>query len=283
MTDIKTRTADGEDVRSLLSWAEMEGWNPGIDDAHAFHAADQQGFFVACVNDDPVAGISLVKQNPRQAFLGLYLCLPQYRGRGLGLAVWEQALGYAGDCAIGLDGVPEQQENYQRSGFVYQHRTIRYAGQLPEATGQQLTTHSRQYQAAEFDAIVSLDAETGGVLRETFYRSWLCASATRHSFVYEEHEEITGFITIRRCVSGFKIGPLLAKNTRCARELIARAASVAGPESVSIDVPEVNGAGIELAQQLQLLPVFETARMYKGAIPTMQPNAVFGVATLELG
>lgn len=46
MIDIMTRTASGKDVSRLLSWAEMEGWNPGIDDARAFHAADQEGVFV---------------------------------------------------------------------------------------------------------------------------------------------------------------------------------------------------------------------------------------------
>jgi hypothetical protein len=38
-----------------------------------------------------------------------------------------------------------------------------------------------------------------------------------------------------------------------------------------------------LAQDRGLVPVFETARMYTGAIPTLRLERVFGVTTLELG
>ncbi len=30
-----------------LQWAQREGWNPGLQDAEAFYAADLHGFFVA--------------------------------------------------------------------------------------------------------------------------------------------------------------------------------------------------------------------------------------------
>jgi len=38
-----------------------------------------------------------------------------------------------------------------------------------------------------------------------------------------------------------------------------------------------------LAQDLGLAPVFETARMYTGAIPLLRLERVFGVTTFELG
>jgi hypothetical protein len=38
-----------------------------------------------------------------------------------------------------------------------------------------------------------------------------------------------------------------------------------------------------LAQELGLTPVFETARMYTGAIPPLRLERVYGVTTFELG
>jgi hypothetical protein len=38
-----------------------------------------------------------------------------------------------------------------------------------------------------------------------------------------------------------------------------------------------------LTQDLGLSPVFETARMYTGPIPSLQIARVFGVTTFELG
>ena len=44
---IHHRTMTPDDLRTVLDWAAAEGWNPGHDDATAFHAADPEGFFVA--------------------------------------------------------------------------------------------------------------------------------------------------------------------------------------------------------------------------------------------
>ena len=39
------RTATLADVQNMLDWATSEGWNPGLEDAAAFYAADPEGFF----------------------------------------------------------------------------------------------------------------------------------------------------------------------------------------------------------------------------------------------
>ena len=52
---------------------------------------------------------------------------------------------------------------------------------------------------------------------------------------------------------------------------------------VFLDVPAVNREAVALAESLGLAPVFETARMYTGAIPPLRLERVFGVTTFELG
>ena len=52
---------------------------------------------------------------------------------------------------------------------------------------------------------------------------------------------------------------------------------------VFLDVPAVNRDAIALAEALGLKPVFETARMYTGAIPPLRIDRVFGVTSFELG
>jgi hypothetical protein len=48
-------------------------------------------------------------------------------------------------------------------------------------------------------------------------------------------------------------------------------------------VPGINVEAIALAQDFGLAPVFETARMYTGAIAPLQLERVFGVTSFELG
>ena len=80
---IEYRTASIQDLYLMLDWAAEEGWNPGSDDAAAFHAADPKGFFLAMDDSAPVAAISVVNHSDTFAFLGLYIALPSHRRKGI--------------------------------------------------------------------------------------------------------------------------------------------------------------------------------------------------------
>ena len=77
-----------DELDTVLSWAADEGWNPGLADAEAFHAVDPEGFFKATVKGEPVAAISVINHDSENSFLGLYLCRPEWRGRGIGFKTW---------------------------------------------------------------------------------------------------------------------------------------------------------------------------------------------------
>ncbi len=105
------------DLALALEWAAAEGWNPGLNDAHCFYAADPQGFFVGELDGVPVGCVSAVRYGSGFGFLGLYIVKPEHRGQGFGLELWRAAMDHLGDRLIGLDGVVAQQENYRKSGF----------------------------------------------------------------------------------------------------------------------------------------------------------------------
>ena len=50
-----------------------------------------------------------------------------------------------------------------------------------------------------------------------------------------------------------------------------------------LDVPEPNRDAVALARSRGLAPVFETARMYTGAVRDVAIHRIFGVTTFELG
>jgi hypothetical protein len=68
-----------------------------------------------------------------------------------------------------------------------------------------------------------------------------------------------------------------------AERVFAALVAAAGGGDVFLDVPEVNRDAVALAQGQGLAPVFETARMYTGAIRPLRLERVFGVTTFELG
>src|SRR4051794_28615575 len=110
------RPLSGAELNLALDWAAAEGWNPGLGDAACFRRADEGGFLGLFLGDRMVASISVVAYDSALAFLGLYIVLPEFRGRGLGLTLWQAGIARLGDRVVGLDGVVAQQENYARSG-----------------------------------------------------------------------------------------------------------------------------------------------------------------------
>ncbi|HPZ33449.1 MAG TPA: GNAT family N-acetyltransferase, partial [Methanoculleus sp.] len=84
-----------EEVEIAVDWAEQEGWNPGIHDAEAFHAADPEGFFIAELDGEPIGSISVVNYSEAFAFAGLYIVKPEYRNRGYGSRLFAAGMAHA--------------------------------------------------------------------------------------------------------------------------------------------------------------------------------------------
>ena len=259
-----------------LDWAASEGWNPGLDDAEAFYATDPQGFFVARDAGQPVAAISVVNQSDDLAFLGLYLCLPAYRGQGIGYGLWQHALAHAGDRVVGLDGVPDQQDNYRKSGFELVSQTYRFAGPLTGAPSDSV----HPVEPGDLDALIALDTQANGYAKPAFLINWLQDSETRKTVVLGTPAR--GFATIRACRAGHKIGPVIAATLDDAEALIRAAAHAAGAVEAIIDVPDDCSPLMEFCRAQGLEVSFNTARMYRGTAP--EPGAALRtVATMELG
>ena len=274
------RTATLDELRLALDWAAAEGWNPGRGDAAAFHAADPDGFFVAEVAGAPVAAISVVNHSDSFAFLGLYLCRPEYRGQGIGYGLWQHALVHAGGRTVGLDGVAAQEANYAKSGFVRTGATMRFVGKLPPQTHSDI----RAMSPSDLHDLAALDAAANGITRPAFLNAWLTETETRKTVVLGDSGAITGFATARLCRDGVKIGPIVAPRTEdalaLAKAALARLAT--GPTETAIDLPEANSALTSELGALGFANTFTTARMYRGPAPTTGPN-LHAIATMELG
>ncbi|MGC8202563.1 GNAT family N-acetyltransferase [Aliiroseovarius sp. PTFE2010] len=271
------RTATPREVAQMLDWAADEGWNPGLDDAAAFYGADPGGFFVAEIAGAPVAAISVVNHSRDYAFLGLYLCRPEHRGKGVGFGLWQHALDHAGARTVGLDGVPEQEANYARSGFVLTGRTRRLIGRL---SAKPLTLPPARPE--HIAGLMALDGAANGVIRPAFLDEWLRNGPTRKTVVLQNGAEITGFATARACHEGCKIGPIVAPNADDALHLAQQAAAALGIRDVIIDVPDHAVGFGGLLRGIGFNETFATARMYRGA-PARMSGALCAVATLELG
>jgi GNAT superfamily N-acetyltransferase len=277
--DVRVMTRAELDL--AVDWAAREGWNPGVDDARAFHASDPRGFFVGVQDGEPVASISLVAYDEAFAFLGFYIVKPALRGRGFGLALWRGAMARRGRPLIGLDGVVTQQGNYAKSGFRLAYRNIRFGGPAP-AVAAEAKHPTVSVADLPFDRVLAYDRAFFPAPRPAFLSLWL-APRLGAALALLDGERIIGLGAIRACRQGFKIGPLYADDEAAGQSLFLRLAAHASGGDIFLDVPEPNAAALRLAERHGLKPVFETVRMYTGPAPDIPLKRLFGVTSFELG
>ncbi|WP_421726171.1 GNAT family N-acetyltransferase [Bauldia sp.] len=279
MDGLAIRPATLDDVRMMADWAAAEGWNPGHDDHHAFYGADPNGFLVGWQGDEPISCISAVTYDDTYAFLGFYICRPEFRGRNAGFRLWQEGIQHVGDRTIGLDGVVDQQPKYKRSGFVLSERNIRFTGVLD-------TTPSGASEIRELTGptpdLVAYDRGLVPAERSRFLAHWINPDH-RRALVWHDDGAIRGYGVIRPCRVGYKIGPLFADRPEIADALLRDLVAPVGPAEVALDVPEPNANGLALVERYGMKPSFETARMYRGPAPTLPLDRVYGVTTFELG
>ncbi len=282
--EIHTMTQDQVDFAIQL--AADEGWNPGLHDASCFYNTDPCGFFIGVLDGRPIGCISAVSYKASSGehpfgFIGCYIVVPAYRGLGYGIQLWKRAISYLSNHNVGLDGVLEQQSNYRKSGFKYAYRNIRFMSVAPQSYSDASGIVSLP--TVPFENICMYDQRFFPSQRREFLRYWINMPDSR-AVACLEGSVITGYGVIRKCLGGYKIGPLFADRDEIAETLFTSLSSYAEPGSpIYLDVPEKNAAALTLAARHGMTKVFETARMYTGDEPSIFVDGVYGVTTFELG
>lgn len=285
------RPATQSEFETVTAWAADEGWNPGLKDLDAFYTADPEGFLIGIFDGDIVGSISVVKYGADYGFLGFYIVHPKYRGKGFGLQIWNAGMARLAGRTIGLDGVVEQQDNYRKSGYKYAYDNIRYQGIVSESHLSSLETAHLALEIKvvtknDVEQLSDLDKNCFGAERGSFLHSWLSDEKLefRQSMMAMNDGLTTGFGTIRKCIDGYKIGPLFAEDLPTAKQLLGALIDGIPPSSlITLDVPEPNAQAVMLAEGLELDPVFSTARMYRGIPMSVKIEQIFGITTFELG
>ena len=281
--DFTVRTMRCDEVGLAVELAAREGWNPGLHDAAAFHAADPGGFLLAEHQGELLGCIAAVAYGTGFGFIGLYIVQSAWRGHGIGLRLWNAGMARLAGRVVGLDGVPAQQGNYRRSGFALAWQNKRFAGSSRRLVGPAFA-ELVPLASVDFAALCADDRRVFPAPREAFLRAW-AAMPGATGFAWVEHGRMAGWGVIRRCREGHKIGPLVADTPQIADALhAALCASVPAGETVFLDVPLPNADAVALAERHGLRGVFETARMYAGGnAPACELQRVYGITSFELG
>ena len=273
------------DVDLAVEWAAREGWNPGLADAAAFHAADPDGFLVSEDADGtPVACLAAVRQGDGLGFAGFYIVAPERRGQGHGIAIWRAGMARLAGRTIGLDGVVDQQDAYRRSGFALAWRNRRHGADAPRrSTSRRAPPSVVDAAALPLDVVTAYDARMTGAPRPAFLRAWLT---------------LPGHVALAAVRDGRAGGPGRGppvprrgpRSGRCSpttRPPPARSSPRSPPGPAPARSSSTSPARTRTRRRSRaeagMAPVFETARMYAGPPPAIPLDRVYGVTSFELG
>jgi GNAT superfamily N-acetyltransferase len=284
LSKLTIRPMRRDELDVLVSWAEGEGWKPGIDDAEVFWATDPEGFVAAEVDGELIGGGSIVSYGGRYGFMGFFIVRPDRRGDGLGRELWHtrKRLLLArldASAAIEMDGVFPMAPFYARGGFVAQHADRRH--EVVAAAGDPGIEVVDLADVA-FEVVDDYDARHFPTRRTAFLRPWI-ARPGGHAVGVLGGDRLRGFAVSRPCSTGHRIGPLFADDPEVADALYVALASRLAGAIVYLDVPEVNPAAVELAARHGMVEVFPCARMTLGTPPELPWDEIYGVTTFELG
>lgn len=261
-----------------LGWAGDEGWNPGLHDADAFYQTDPQGFFAIEADNHMVACVSMVRYSEDFIFGGLVIVHPDYRNKGIGKAMLDAVLTLTGGSNCAIDGVFAMQPFYRGLGFKLAYRNIRFEG----IGGGNVDKSLIPLREVPFPRILAYDSMFFPTVREGFLKHFLYQPDCK-GYANIDNGSISGYGFIRKCLNGYKIGPLFADSTGTAEKIYSALSSFAEGFPVFLDVPEPNAAGVALAKAHEMKEVFGTARMYTREIPKLPIGQIFGVTSFELG
>lgn len=194
-----------------------------------------------------------------------------------------------GTSVIGLDGVQEQVETYKRRGFEDCARIplmIRDSLRAkPFDTNIVSDENVTLVDLRDVDAtdLARLDFEHTGLDRAAYWAADALPSRIHaHGYALISNSQLTGFVYVRRCELGYRIGPLYAETYAQARQLLHRAMNetAASNGSYIAEIFGTNGAGKKLFEELGWMYAgVDYHRMWlHGKVPKEQLEGGKGVA-----
>ncbi len=284
-----------EETIQAFSRAAREGWNPGLNDATSLYQFNPNAL-VCLQNNDTVAGYgSLICYDSNYGFCGLFLLVEEFRNQGLRQLIRHRLHDGSRPQTIGIDSHPDHTHLYKRLGFRSHYRHLRYRVKQSfcRSTAEPEDNEAVDGNATESIQVIPLQNVPGFRLhafdrlffpasRGTFLQIW-CQQPDTTALAALRYDDLLGYILVRPCFEGSKVGPLHALSPRVAEKLLNRAIHTLKRWPLYMDVPEPNCQAMKIAQRFGMQIVSKTTRMYTSPPRPTDLSGVFAVTSLETG
>jgi predicted N-acetyltransferase YhbS len=272
--DIEIQSLGEADIPRAMELKNALDWNQTPEDWRRFLQLSPEGSFKAVLGEALVA-TAIAYVFDRVCWIGMVIVQEECRHQGVGRQLMTRCMQYSAekDCSlIVLDATRDGVSLYGRLGFRPEFLVGTARGRVSERELAQLKAPTgleiRSIRPSDLEAIVTLEAEAQGAVREALLVHLVRQFPGRGFLCHTEEGRLAGFILHRPGFHSHQVGPMIAKDDETASALLRSAFSDLIPADeqapVILTVPMNNSGMIKLIRSCRLSVVPRLTRMTRG-------------------
>jgi ribosomal protein S18 acetylase RimI-like enzyme len=257
------RTMKPPDIATGLSLCRTAGWNQLARDWKIFLDLSPNECRVAAQDNKVVGTVTTISYQKYFSWIGMVLVDPECQRQGIGMQLLNEAvqiLQY--EETIKLDATPAGREVYLKLNFVDEYHLVRMSTIV---TAEKLKASLvRALNKNDLFAIKDFDRKIFGADRQPLLK-WMMEGAPQLAFVVEEKKEILGYCMGRYGYNFTHIGPVVAKESTVAKDLLSAALNNCIGSPVILDALYFEPEWIEWLSSIGFTEQRPLIRMYRGS------------------
>lgn len=280
---MKIRNMQAADIPAGLQLCRLARWNQVEEDWRSFLDSPDGGGRLA-ESDGTVAGtVTFLRYGRCFSWLSMMLVHPDVRRAGTGTRLMEAALdALAGEPCVRLDATPLGEPLYRRFGFRDEYELARAKVRVAEAA-EPAAENVRRMQPAELPEVFAMDRQVfgadRGALMSGFYRR-----APEMAWTVRRGGVLQGYCFGRPGYLYRQLGPLVAGDDDCARDLVGSCLTGLAGEDVALDAPLSDAGWIAWLRSAGFAVERPFLRMCRGENPCPgQPARQYAIGGPEFG
>ncbi len=273
-----------EDIPTGLALCRSARWNQLQRDWELFLALSPTDCRVAVKGNQVIGTVTTVGYQDCFSWIGMVLVDPAERRQGIGTQLLNEALSALNDLPlIGLDATPAGREVYLKLGFVDESRLSRMEAVVADSFACQEHNPARPMTEADWPHVFELDRDAFGADRRTMLE-WMFAGAPEAAWVLPREEKLAGFVFGRHGFNFHHIGPVIAKDTEAACQLVSAALETQRGKAVILDAVHHTAEWLKWLEAVGFQEQRPFVRMLrgKGSLPG-KPEHQFAILGPEFG
>ena len=234
---VKTREMKLSDMDSLMKLKNAEGWNQTENDWELLIHYQESVNLVAIQENRIVGTVTAINYANTVAWIGMMLIDKEFRGRGIGKLLLNEAILKLKNCAsIKLDATPTGRPVYLKLGFLDECTLYRMihpsVSIIPRRTG---SVEAVQVMPEDLPELARFDKAVFGADRTSLINH-LYKNCPELAWLIREDNKVVGFCLGRRGTNFTQIGPVNASSDKVVKSLIRSAFNDLTGKAVVVDI-----------------------------------------------